>query len=68
MCVAGRGYKERPEKLLADAMARDLRVHIDPAALRLFLLMRWDEVAPLSHAIHDAERDRLKALERPAEP
>lgn len=41
-----------PEKTLAEVMKRDLNVEVSPEALRLFILMRWDRVSLLAHAIH----------------
>ena len=32
---------------------KDLGVDINPQALRLFILMRWDRVSVLAHAIHE---------------
>jgi hypothetical protein len=43
-----------PERLLADAVQKDLGVTIDPQALRIFLRWRWDRVQQLAHKIHDA--------------
>lgn len=41
-----------PEKTLAEIMKRDLNVEVNPEALRLFLLARWDRVSLLAHIIH----------------
>jgi len=43
----------KPHELLAQVLKDELGVTVDPHALRLLLIHRWDRVAVLAHAIHD---------------
>lgn len=43
----------RPEYMLAGLMQTEMQTQkIDPVALRLFILVHWDEVSRLAHKIH----------------
>ena len=54
MCIGSMALPVTPpEDTLSVAIKADLGVEIDPKALRLFILMRWDRVTVLAHAIHE---------------
>lgn len=48
--------KDKPEVSMARELEKNLGYangHIDPVALRLFILHRWSRITVLAHAIHD---------------
>lgn len=53
MCLGGETPEAKPHELLAQVLKDELNVSVDPNALRLLLLHRWDRIAVLAHAIHD---------------
>jgi hypothetical protein len=56
-----------PEGKLAALVNKDLGTNIDPKAMRMFLLHRWDFVQMYSHAVHEqggAPSTQTTTLER----
>lgn len=41
-----------PEREIADALRRELGVHIDPQALRIFIRTQWKLLSDCAHQIH----------------
>lgn len=55
MCGNSDDYSRRmPEQMLSDAIRRELGVHIDPQALRMFIRSHWTTVSVTAHRIHEA--------------
>lgn len=58
MCgIEGSAYDYQPaspEQTLSEALRRELGVHIDPQALRIFIRTHWRTVSVAAHRIHDA--------------
>lgn len=46
-----------PERALADQFSRYLGVDINPQALRMFIISRWNRITPLAHQIHDKAKE-----------
>jgi hypothetical protein len=44
-----------PETRIADAFRRELGVHINPQALRIFIRKEWSTISKAAHEIHDAK-------------
>ena len=57
MCYGATDAPKDPTTLLKDLLAKELNVHVDRAALRLFIRHHWDDFAPLAHAIHDEGKE-----------
>lgn len=53
MCATHQYTQSNPENKLARLLSEDLGLAVEPKALRLFLLHRWDDIASAAHAIHD---------------
>lgn len=59
----------RAEASLANLMARDLNVKVEPDTLRLFIQARWDRIAALAHKIHlDVQHERENLPPPPPRP
>lgn len=44
--------RQSPESILANTIAKDLGVTVNPQALRMFIRARWMWIRHLAHAIH----------------
>lgn len=52
-----RGGEKEPERKLAELLARETGVSINPQALRMFIRAHWSKVSALAHDIHGEAAD-----------
>lgn len=50
---------DAPDVRLANLIHEDFGVRLDHRALRLFVLLRWNEITSAAHAIHDKGKNEL---------